>query len=152
METICPSICSISRPWSAKSPLPVDVRRSQRSLLIKLHIDSMGPSSAVGGKDEKKNRRGSSASTRKIEDDPDLRHRTQMFLFIVANNRWGEEMSHCYVRQTGLWSRSFGNQTSVIISEKDYVTVKKKKMLASSSLAFTGSQSFHTYNFSFFYD
>ena len=54
METICPSICSISRPWSAKSPLPVDVRRSQRSLLIKLHIDSMGPSSAVGGKDEKK--------------------------------------------------------------------------------------------------
>ena len=35
-------------------------------------------------------------------------------------------MSHCYVRQTGLWSRSFGNQTSVIISEKDYVTVKKK--------------------------
>ena len=87
METICPSIRSISRPWSAKSPLPVDVRRSQRSLLIKLHIDSMGPSSAVGGKDEKKNRRGSSASTRKIEDDPDLRHRTQMFLFIVANNR-----------------------------------------------------------------
>ena len=125
METICPSICSISRPWSAKSPLPVDVRRSQRSLLIKLHIDSMGPSSAVGGKDEKKNRQGSSASTRKIADDPDLRHRTQM-QFIVANNRWGEEMSHCYVRQTGLWSRSFGNQTSVIISEKDYVTVKKK--------------------------
>ena len=60
-------------------------------------------------------------------------------------------MSHCYVRQTGLWSRSFGNQTSVIISEKDYVTVKKN-ILASSSLAFTGSQSFHTYNFSFFYD
>ena len=73
-------------PWSAKSPLPVDARRSQRSLL-KLHIDSMGPSSAVGRKDEKKNRRGSSASTRKIADDPDLRHRTQMFLFIVANNR-----------------------------------------------------------------
>ena len=60
-------------------------------------------------------------------------------------------MSHCYVRQTGLWSRSFGNQTSVIISEKDYVTVKKN-MLASSGLAFTGSQSFHTYNFSFFHD
>lgn len=35
-------------------------------------------------------------------------------------------MSHCNVRQTGLWSRSFGNQTSVIIPEKDYVTVKKK--------------------------
>lgn len=53
METICPSICLISRPWSAKSLLPVDVRRSQTSLL-KLPIDSMGPSSAVGEKAEKK--------------------------------------------------------------------------------------------------
>ena len=33
IETICPRICSNSRPKSAKSPLPVDVRRSKTSLL-----------------------------------------------------------------------------------------------------------------------
>ena len=32
-ETICPRICSKSRPISAKTPLPVDVRRSKTSLL-----------------------------------------------------------------------------------------------------------------------
>ena len=34
-ETICPNICSKSRLKSAKSPLPVDVRRS-KTLLLKL--------------------------------------------------------------------------------------------------------------------
>ena len=33
IEMICPKICSNSRPKSAKSPLPVDVRRSKTSLL-----------------------------------------------------------------------------------------------------------------------
>ena len=32
-ETICPRICSKSRPRSAKKSLPVDVRRSKSSLL-----------------------------------------------------------------------------------------------------------------------
>ena len=32
-ETICPKICSKSRLKSAKSPFPVDVRRSKTSLL-----------------------------------------------------------------------------------------------------------------------
>ena len=32
-ETICPNICSKSRPKSAKNPLPVDVRRSKTPLL-----------------------------------------------------------------------------------------------------------------------
>ena len=32
-ETICPRICSKSRPKSAKTPLPVDVRRSKTPLL-----------------------------------------------------------------------------------------------------------------------
>ena len=39
-ETICPNICSKSWLKSAKSPLPVDVRRSKTSLL-KLPIDSL---------------------------------------------------------------------------------------------------------------
>ena len=33
IETICPKICSKSRLKSAKSPFPVDVRRSKTSLL-----------------------------------------------------------------------------------------------------------------------
>ena len=33
IETICPKMCSNSRPKSAESPLPVDVRRSKTSLL-----------------------------------------------------------------------------------------------------------------------
>ena len=33
IETICPKMCSKSRLKSAKSPLPVDVRRSRTSLL-----------------------------------------------------------------------------------------------------------------------
>ena len=33
IETICPKICSNLRPKNAKSPLPVDVRRSKTSLL-----------------------------------------------------------------------------------------------------------------------
>ena len=33
IETICPKICSNSRPKGAKSPLPVDVHRSRTSLL-----------------------------------------------------------------------------------------------------------------------
>ena len=33
IETICPKICSNSRPKSAKSPFPVEVRRSKTSLL-----------------------------------------------------------------------------------------------------------------------
>ena len=37
-ETICPRICSKTLPRSAKSPLPVDVRRSKTSLL-KLTIE-----------------------------------------------------------------------------------------------------------------
>ena len=32
IETICPRICSKSQPKSAKTPLPVDVRRSKTSL------------------------------------------------------------------------------------------------------------------------
>ena len=33
IETICPRICSKSQPKSAKTPLPVDVRRSKTPLL-----------------------------------------------------------------------------------------------------------------------
>ena len=45
-ETICPKICSKSRLKSAKSPFPVDVRRSKTSLLKLpiVNIQSQNPS------------------------------------------------------------------------------------------------------------
>ena len=148
METICPNICSISRPWSAKSPLPFDMRRSQTSLL---NLWDQPPQ--WGKKAKKKNRRGSETDCVDAEDCRRSRSQTpHTNVPIYSSKRSLRRGDVSLLRETERSLVEF--QILWKPDVRDYMREElrdnKTTMLASSSLAFTGSQFFHTYNFSYF--
>ena len=85
-ETICPKTCSKSRFISAKSPLPVDVRRS-KTLLLKLPnkkaIASLKPShNAIGRNAEPSSR---ATSTRSVERKIEGNRLDVLFVLLHSN-------------------------------------------------------------------